>query len=641
MIVALAGNQNCGKTTLFNQLTGSGRHVGNWPGVTVEKAEDRLLSKWQKGFSRPVRLVDLPGVYSLAPFTGDEAVTRHFLLHTPPDVILNVVDATHLERNLYLTLQLLSLRLPMVIALTMVDSLAAAGGRVDAAALSKRLGVPVVPVCAAKQQGLENLLHALRAALPPKRQLRLGGEAGRALEQLAVLLPDAPPLLAAALPEGRHALPETHPARAVLHRLEAATGLPPAEAVAVQCYRQLEDIAAQCFTPGQKPPAAAGLERLLVSSSAALPIFFCVLAAVFWLAFGAPGALLQGWLEAAPQLAAAAAAPRLTRCPPVLRSLLLEGLPNGLGSMLGFLPPMLILLFLLDLLEDSGYLSYAAFLLDRPLRQLGLSGRSLLPLAMGFGCTVPAVLGARGIRNQQERRLVILLVPLMSCSARLPVYGVLAQSFFPACAPLVVLLLYLTGVAAAAAAGWLSNRVAPSEPVFLMELPALRRPSLGNAARQTLRRCGSFFARMLSLVLMMTVGVWALQSITPRLSLAATPEESLLWRLAGLLKPVLAPCGFGTAPAAAALVTGLLAKESIISTLTVLAGEGLEGLFPTPLSAFSFLVFTLLYTPCAAAMGAIRRELDDPHLARAAGAGYLLAAWCVSCIVFQLGSLFG
>ncbi len=583
-------------------MTGARQHVGNWPGVTVEKAEGLLLGKWQRAFAAPVHVVDLPGVYSLAPFSEDEAITGRFLLETPPDVILNVVDAAHLERNLYLTLQLLELRLPVVVALTMLDVLSQQGGQVDAAKLAGRLGVPVVPVCARNGQGLAALMQQLCAARG-SALLYTGGEAG-----------------------------------------SAEAGQPPMPlpgAVAARRYRMLAKLLHGCYTSGHICTKAVPADRLLVQSRLAVPVFLLIMGAVFWLAFGLPGATLAGLLEGLLETAAAGAAQWLhvLGAPLWLRGLLLEGLLPGLSSVAGFLPPLLILMLLLDLLEDSGYLTRAAFLLDRPLRRMGLSGRSLLPLAMGFGCTVPAVLCARGIKSPQERRLAILLIPLMSCSAKIPAYGALAQAFFPDRAAMIVMVLYLSGIVAAVGLGWLLNRRSASAPAFLLELPPLRRPSLGNALRQTLSRGRAFLWRILSLVALATVCVWLLSHLTPRFAPAVSLEESMLGWLAGLLSPLLAPCGFGNAAAAASLLTGLFAKESILSTLTVLADGAVHSLFASPLAAFSFLLFTLLYTPCVAAMAAIRQELPAPR--GVSGFWYALFAWAVSAMVYQLGSLLG
>lgn len=649
MIVALVGNQNCGKTTLYNRLTGAGQPVGNWPGVTVAGHSAELLPLWQRGCSRPIRVADLPGTYSLSAFSRDEDVTRHFLLETPPDVIINVVDALHLERNLYLTLQLLALGIPVVVALNMLDSLHACGGQADPALLACRLKVPVIPVCARSGQGIGELLKAIAAAKPPSCPLFFGGAAGNALERLIHLLPERRYAILAL--GGAEALfgfiaEETQQqTAAVLQTLEQDTGVPSAEELAAEGYRCLQTLLHGCWKPGRTPAGAIWADRLLLSSRLAVPIFIGVLLLVFWLAFGSPGSFLTGLLTGCTARLTAAAKLWLanTRAAPWLVALLTEGILPGVESVIGFLPALLVLLLMMDLLEDSGYLTRAAFLMDRPLRRVGLGGRSIFSLTLGFGCTVPAVLSARGIRSERERRLVILLAPLMSCSAKLPVYALLAQAFFPRCAAGVIAALYLAGIGLAALVGWLSARQEqPGANAFLLELPPLRLPSAGNALRQTAKHCREFLGRVLSLVVLCSVLVWLLSSLSPRLAPVETLEDSLLGQLAGLLSPLLAPCGFGSREAAAALVTGLMAKESIISTLAVLAGSrGAAGIFASPLAAFSFLLFVLLYPPCVAASQMIREELNEPRLAFWWGAGRLLAAWGISMLVFQTGTLLG
>lgn len=649
MIVALVGNQNCGKTTLYNRLTGAGQHVGNWPGVTVAGHSADLLPLWQRSCSCPIRVVDLPGTYSLSAFSRDEDVTRRFLLETPPDVILNVVDTVHLERNLYLTLQLLSLGIPVVVALNMLDSLHAGGGQADPSVLAGKLKVPVVPLCARNGQGIGSLLKAITAAKPPSCPLFFCGAAGKALETLTHLLPRHRYAIFAF--GGAEALSglvaeETQQQTAVvLQKLEEATGVPPAETLATDGYHCLQTLLQGCWKPGRMPAGAIRTDGLLLSSRLAVPIFIGVMLLVFWLAFGLPGSFLTGLLAGRTAQLTAAAKLWLanTRAAPWLAALLTEGILPGVESVIGFLPALLLMLLMMDLLEDSGYLTRAAFLMDRPLRCVGLSGRSLFSLTLGFGCTVPAVLSARGIRSERERRLVILLAPLMSCSAKLPVYALLAQAFFPRFAAGVIATLYLAGIALAVLVGWLSARQEQQGlNAFLLELPPLRIPSAGNALRQTVKHCREFLGRVLSLVVLCSVLVWLLSNLSPRLVPVETLEESLLGQLAGLLSPLLAPCGFGSREAAAALITGLMAKESIISTLAVLAGSrGAAGVFASPLAAFSFLLFVLLYPPCVAASQMIREELNGAGSAFRWEAGRLLAAWGISMLVFQTGTLLG
>lgn len=597
MVIGLAGNQNCGKTTLFNRLTGAHQHVGNWPGVTVEKKSGALLSCWFQTMEAAPEVVDLPGVYSLAPFSQEEQITRHFLLNEPPDVIINVVDATHLERNLYLTLQLLQLNCPVVLALNMMDELQRNGGRVQVSVLEKELGIPVVPVCARSGQGVDLLIRkALKAAaeqaLPPVEQHGTNAAAGR--------------------------------------------------------YRYLERVVAACLQAGTG--RSHRLDAVLVHSPWAVPILLGCLAFVFLTSFGWPGQalterfsdLLQWGIDRLSQfLARAGVAAQLC-------NLLTEGILPGICTVLSFLPPLMLLMFQLNLLEESGYLPRAAFLMDRPLRAIGLSGRSLIPFLMGFGCTVPAALSARGLKNPRERRRTVALIPLMSCGAKLPVYVLLSRAFFPNHAMWVLLSLYLLGILLAVLAGFLAKRfVFPNdEEPFLLELPPYRLPSLGNALWELCQKCRAFLSRTFTVILLATMAVWVLGNHNFALQPVHALADSMLGTAAGWLSQFVRPCGFGNAAAVAALLTGLLAKENIVSTLAVLAGggvslAGLQAVFPSGLSAFSFLVFVLLYPPCAAATVTISRELGKPRYGAAVYGAYLLLAWTVSASVYQMGCLLG
>lgn len=679
MVIALAGNQNCGKTTLFNRLTGAHQHVGNWPGVTVERKSGTVLRRWLPDGAEPIELVDLPGVYSLAPFSQEEEITRRFLSENAPDVIVNVVDATHLERNLYLTLQLLALGRPVVVALNLMDQVRASGMRIDEVLLSQRLGIPVLPICARTGEGFPALiretLKEAREDRQPRNLLPCSGPARDTLREIAGLIRLNPPLqkalhaagfsqssCAAALLEGGmeglqrigasggeayHA-----PLLRSLRDLEARTGLSPAAALSAGRYRWLEEVVSQCCTQGRSPKRTMQLDEWLLRSQWAAPTLAAVLCLVFFVAFGKPGEALTDaftrLLQAGMQLLARAF--DRWRVAEGLQRLLLEGLLPGVCSVLTFLPPLMLLMFMLHLLEESGYLARVAFLMDRPLRAMSLSGRSLIPFLLGFGCTVPAALSARGMKSQRERTLTVLLTPLMSCGAKLPVYLLLSRLFFPGAQMLVIAALYLLGSGLAAVVGWLLKRVAhsgPEEP-FLLELPAYRLPSLRNALRELWRRGSEFLSRIFSVILLATMAVWVLSRFTFALKPAQGLEESMLGILSGWLSPVFRPCGFGHPAAVAALLTGLLAKENIVSTLMVLsgaqtmeasAGVALQSIFPSSLSAFAFLAFVLLYPPCAAATATIARETGNPRQAAAAYAGHLLLAWLVSMLIYQLGSL--
>lgn len=644
--------------------------MGNWPGVTVERKSGALLPCWFQAAAAAPEVIDLPGVYSLAPFSQEEQITRRFLLDTPPDVLINVVDVTHLERNLYLTLQLLQLGRPVVLALNMMDELQRYGGSVRVSVLEKELGIPVVPVCARTGQGLAVLMRrvlemAEKQLLPPEK-LYCEGAAAQALLQLsrmavhiqhpAVTTYGAAALLLSGDEAALWSLTGENPARhqavsEIRYQLEARTGLSAQAALTAGYYRYLERLMAACLAPKKEQSRFRPLDDLLVHSPWAPAILLMCLAFVFFTAFGWPGQALTKAFSAFLQWGVDRLSQMLLKAgvAPELCNLLFEGILPGICSVLSFLPPLMLLMFQMSLLEESGYLPRAAFLMDRPLRAVGLGGRSLFPFLMGFGCTVPAALSARCLKNRRERSITVALIPLMSCGAKLPVYALLSHAFFPAHAIQVVLFLYTTGILLAALAGLVAKKAAPSggEDSFLLELPPFRIPSPGNALRELWHKCREFVSRTFTVILLATMAVWVLSNHTASLHPARTLEESMLGSAAGLLAPLLRPCGFGTAAAVAALLTGLLAKENIVGTLAVLAGSGgltlnsLQAVFPDSLSAFSFLVFVLLYPPCAAGTATIGRELGKPHYGAAVYMGYLLLAWVVSAGVYQMGSLLG
>ncbi|MDR3207845.1 MAG: ferrous iron transport protein B [Oscillospiraceae bacterium] len=607
--LALVGNQNCGKTTLFNRLTGGRQPTGNWPGVTVEKKEGPVKGAFN------AHLVDLPGLYSLSPYTPEEQVSRDFLTGGGADCVIDVVDASNLERNLYLTLQLLELGRPMVVALNMTDAARAAGQTVDAAGLSRALGVPVVPISARGGAGVDRLLRqAARAA-------REG--------------PPPPPVFA------------SEPIR---DELPAETR---DELLADARYRVIEALMARHVRRTRPPDAAAlspKIDRVVTHRLLAFPIFGGVMALVFFTAFGPAGVLLNDafavLLTRSARLADGGL--RALNVADWLRALLLDGVWAGVGGVLRFLPVVLLLFFCLSLLEDSGYLARAAFVMDKPLRRVGLSGRSFIPLLMGFGCTVPAAMAARALTGDRDRRLTVALIPFMSCGAKVPVYSLFATAFFPRAQGLVMATLYLLGVLAALLTGLALKKtlyLGQAAP-FLMELPAYRFPSLPNVARLVWDKAREFVRRAFTVIFCATVLVWFLQSFGPDLRPTDNNADSLLARLGSLLAPLFEPLGFGTWQAAAALLTGVLAKESVVSTLSVLYGGGpdtltalLPGLF-TPPAAWAFMVFTLLYTPCVAAVAAMRREMGLPH-ALGALVTQTGLAWLAACLVFQLGRRLG
>lgn len=665
MTVALAGNQNCGKTTLFNQLTGSNQHVGNFPGITVEQKTGAVRGE------QDLQIVDLPGVYSLRPYSGDELVTRDFLL-SGPDGILNIVDATNPERGLYLTLQLLELNIPTVLALNMMDELRENGGDADAALLSRELGIPVVPVSAAKREGLDALTEQVRRTVgrrePPLRTDFCAGplrQCIRLVEQLvgarcaALRMP--PRFCATKLVEDdapvRQALGLGGGALSIIADcvadMERALGTDRYAALADMRYTFIEKLCARAFKrPGESAGQArsARIDAVLTDKYLGIPIFLGIMLLVFTLTFGPVGGGLSDLLAAAIGALTGAVARTLQAhaVNPVVQSLVLDGIFTGVGSVLGFLPIILTLFFFLSILEDSGYMARVAFLTDRLLHGIGLSGRSIVPMLLGFGCTVPAVLAARMIPSERDRRMTILLTPFMSCSAKLPIYAVFTAAFFQRFQPLVMLLLYAGGVAAGILCGFILRRtVYPGQSApFVLELPNYRLPSARSVWRLMWDKARDFVARAFTVILTASLLVWLLQTFNYRFDAVQDSARSMLGTLGMAVAPMLAPLGLRDWRVATALLTGLSAKEAVISTLAVLAdtsaeqlGAALTGMF-TPLSALSFLTFTLLYTPCVAAIAAIARELS----ARSAVCVVLLqcaVAWLAAALVYQAGTLLG
>lgn len=599
-VLALAGNPNCGKTTLFNRLTGSSAEVGNWPGVTVE----RKTGTARRGtFS--ARIVDLPGIYSLAAYTPEEKLAERFLRAEKPDLVINVVDACNPERNLYLTTQLLELGIPCVIALTMTDAALRRGDTIKPDLLSSLLGTAVIPVQASRGKGLDELLRAAEQTLgkPPARR----------------------------------------------RSIAAAGGPDPDCAQAEARYRFIGSVTARTFRRGNRGSShiTETIDRIATGRIAAIPVFFLIVCLVFLLTFGTVGAWLVGLTGALIDACSSGAGFLLDAAgaSPWVHSLIVDGVLTGVGAVLRFLPQILLLFLLLSLLEDSGYMARAAFIMDAPMRRLGLSGRSFVPLLMGFGCTVPAVMGARILENEKDRRLTILITPFLSCSAKLPVYLLFVSAFFKGKEPLVLMLLYfLGGLAGLLSAVLFKNSILKGEPApFLMELPDYRMPSAENIRRHVGRRMKDFLQRAGTAVFAATVLIWLLQSVTPGLTAAGNSSQSLLAELGKRIAPVFTPCGFGGWGPAVALLSGLVAKESIAGAFGVLsagnASKGLSQMF-TPVTAFSFLIFTLLYTPCAAALAAIRREAGLKACLFSA-LWQFAAAWYTSAMFYQCVLLLG
>lgn len=648
MILALAGNPNCGKTTLFNALTGANARTGNFPGVTVTRSTGVCRA-------RPdVTLVDLPGVYALRPFSDEERVTRAYLLGGEADAIISIADATCPARSLYLTLQLLELGVPVVLALNVMDALRAGGGSVDTAGLARALGIPVVPVSAALGKGLDTLLDtAVRAAqgTPPDpwRALAPGAVQGCVRTLARVLADEArraglPPVFAATQWLDGGTLRAPAAAEQAAARMVRESGMPRDEALPTARFAQVDRLA-RFFTLPRTLPGhrrSARIDRVLTGRYTAYPAMAVLLGSVFCLTFHIVGPCLSqmlarviAWLADAADGALLALDAR-----PLLRALVREGVFAGVGSVAAFLPVILVLFFFLSLLEDTGYLARVAFVTDCPLRRLGLSGQSAVPLLLGFGCSVPAVLAARTLPARRDRVLTILLTPWMSCSAKAPVYAAFAAAFFPQRSALVFLALYALGIGTAVGAAKLLCCMGRQEAApFVMELPDYRWPDAHSVLRRMRQRTREFLARAFTVILAASIGVWVLRTFTPAWRVAANADESLLAAAGRVIAPVFQPLGFGDWRAATALVTGLLAKETVLSTLGVLLGGELTAALPqvfSPEAAASFLVFTALYAPCVAAQAAMRQELGSRLAALAAAAGYCAAAWCAAAVVYRI-----
>lgn len=665
LIFALVGNQNSGKTTLFNQLTGSNQHVGNFPGVTVEKKEGRIRQTTHT-------VVDLPGIYSLSPYTSEEVVTRDFLLKENPNGIINIADATNLERNLYLTLQLTELGLPMILALNMMDEVTASGGSVDVAALSLLLGIPVVPISASKNQGISELITraqkmASTKSVPQKLDF-CTGEVHRAIHSIAHLIEDH--AAAANLPlrfAATKLVEDDQPTfdllglnqnerETVVHitsEMEQALGTDREAALADMRYAFIENITAQTVkrpSETREQLRSVKIDNLLTHRHLAIPLFLVIMATIFWLTFGVFGSFLSGLMSGLMDSATAAASLGLASygINPVLHSLIIDGAFAGVGSVLSFLPTILVLFFFLSLLEDSGYMARVAFVMDKLLRKIGLSGKSFVPMLIGFGCTVPAVMSTRTLSSDRDRKMTIILTPFMSCSAKLPVYVLFTSVFFPDHGALVMIFLYLLGMLVAILYGLaLKSTIFKGAPIpFVMELPAYRLPSAKSTVLHIWDKARDFIYRAFTVIFLATIVVWFLQSFDVRGNPVTDSTASMLAIIGGWISPIFAPLGFGNWIASTALVTGLTAKEAVVSTLAVLTGAGegaalstVLGAAFTPASALSFLTFTLLYMPCIAAFAAVRREYGSGIKATAIMAAETGIAWVVALVVYRIALL--
>lgn len=662
---ALAGNQNCGKTTLFNQLTGSNQHVGNFPGVTVDRKDGKI-----KNYNNTL-VTDLPGIYSMSPYTSEEIVTRQFILQEKPKGIINIVDATNIERNLYLTMQLMELNIPMVLALNMMDEVRENGGSIHINEMEDMLGIPVIPISASKNEGIEELInHALHVAYYQEKPDRLdfcdesdnGGAVHRCLHGIMHLIEDhakkaeipvrfavnklveGDPIILESLNLDQN---EKEMIEHIICQMEEERGLDRAAAIADMRFSFIERVCRQTVVKpkeSKEHERSRKIDKILTGKYTAIPSFVAIMAIVFYLTFNVIGAALQTALEAGIEWFTLVIEDALTSLSvnEVLHSLVIDGIINGVGSVLSFLPIIVTLFFFLSLLEDSGYIARVAFVMDKLLRKIGLSGRSIVPMLIGFGCTVPGVMASRTLPSERDRKMTILLTPFMSCSAKLPVYSFLIAAFFPKHGAFIMVALYFTGIIIGVLMALIYRKTLfKGEAVpFVMELPNYRLPGMKNVALLLWDKAKDFLQRAFTVIFIATVIIWFLQTFNLKMNVVADSKDSILALIAGFIAPVFAPIGFGDWRYLVALISGFMAKESVVSTLSILFGSVsvlTESL--TSAGALSLLVFSLLYTPCIAAISSIKRELGTKW---AVGVIFMqcLIAWICSFIVYVVGGLF-
>ena len=660
---ALAGNQNCGKTTLFNQLTGANQHVGNFPGVTVDRKDGVI-----RGHDKTL-VTDLPGIYSMSPYTSEEIVTRQFLLDDKPKGIINIVDATNIERNLYLTMQLMELDIPMVLALNMMDEVRENGGTIRVNEMEEALGIPVIPISAAKNEGISELIdHAIHVAQYQEKPGRAdfcdpqdhNGAVHRCLHGIMHLIEDhaakagIPVRFAASkLAEGDQMIlqqleleeNEKEMLRHIICQMEEERGMDQAAAIADMRFAFIQQICgATVVKPHESKEHARSvkIDQILTGKYTAIPAFVGIMGLVFWLTFGVIGAWLSGLLDMGISALTELTDAGLTAygINPVVHSLIINGIFEGVGSVLSFLPIIVTLFFFLSILEDSGYMARVAFVMDKLLRKIGLSGRSIVPMLIGFGCTVPGVMASRTLPSERDRKMTILLTPFMSCSAKLPIYGFFSAAFFPGKSALVMIILYFTGILVGILFALIARgAVFKGEPVpFVMELPNYRMPGAKNVGQLLWEKAKDFLERAFTVIFLATIVIWCLQTFDTRLNVVTDSQDSLLAMLAGVIAPVFAPLGFGDWRISTALITGFMAKESVVATLTVLTeGISITSLL-TPLSAAALLVFCLLYTPCVAAITSIKRELGGKWAALVVVMQCVIA-WLCAFAVYTIGGL--
>ena len=666
MIFALIGNQNCGKTTLFNQLTGANQHVGNFPGVTVDQKVGEI--KEHKNCS----VVDLPGIYSLRPYTSEEIVTRDFLINEKPDAIINIVDATNIERNLYLTLQLLEMQIPMVLALNMMDEVRNNGGSIDVMGMSGKLGIPVVPISAVKAEGISELVEKVIRTAEKKKYPKITdfcekGPVHRCIHALSHQVEDhaqnlgiSPRFAATKVVENdveiikklNFSRNEFEMMQHSIEEMEADHKMDRNAALADMRYTFIEKVCKDTVKhpkESKEHKRSEKIDKVLTNKYLAIPMFLAIMMLIFYLTFGLIGAWLSDLLSLGIEQITDICDKGLTAygINPVVHSLIIDGVFAGVGSVLSFLPVIVVLFFFLSILEDSGYMARIAFVMDKLLRKIGLSGRSFVPMLIGFGCTVPAVMATRTLSSDRDRKMTIMLTPFISCSAKIPVYSVFAMAFFKDHAALVMMALYVTGIVVSILVALiLKGTVFSGKPVpFVMELPNYRLPSVKSVLQLMWDKAKDFLQRAFTIIFVATIIIWFLQTFDTRLNVVTDSANSLLAVLGRWVAPIFTPLGFGDWRISTSLITGFTAKEAVVSTMSVLCGTSMSNLpqtlgsFFTPLSAVSFLVFTLIYTPCVAAIAAIRREMDSALQAVGIVIMQCVIAWLVAFGVYRIGSL--
>lgn len=667
MIFALIGNQNCGKTTLFNQLTGANQHVGNFPGVTVDQKVGEI--KLRKECS----VVDLPGIYSLRPYTSEEIVTRDFLIYEKPDAIINIVDATNIERNLYLTLQLMEMQIPMVLALNMMDEVHNNGGSIDITAISQKLGIPVVPISAVRAEGISELVEktvytAKKRICPKVTDFCEKGPVHRCIHALSHQVEDhaqnlgiAPRFAATKVVENDEAIiqklefsrNEFEMMQHSIEEMEADHKMDRNAALADMRYTFIEKVCKDTVKhplESKEHLRSERIDRVLTNKYLAIPMFLGIMMVIFWLTFGVIGAWLSDLLSLGIEWVTNGCdhALEVYEINPVVHSLIIDGIFAGVGSVLSFLPVIVVLFFFLSILEDSGYMARVAFVMDKLLRKIGLSGRSFVPMLVGFGCTVPAVMATRTLASDRDRKMTIMLTPFISCSAKIPVYSVFAMAFFKDQAALVMMGLYVTGIVVAILVALvLKGTLFNGKPIpFVMELPNYRFPSVKSVFRLMWDKAKDFIQRAFTVIFVATIVIWFLQTFDAKFNVVTDSAKSLLAIIGKWIAPVFAPLGFGDWRMSTSLITGFTAKEAVVSTMSVLCKTSMSdlpetlGSFFTPLSAVSFLVFTLLYTPCVAAVAAIKREMGSAWQTLGIVLMQCGIAWLIGCLVYQIGGLF-